>query len=129
MEHWDVWFDEGMRRYAYAEDLDFSLRYCAHARAEGLECVLDPHIYVHHLASTEWRTPSDEAVRYFVDNRRRIARKVYPTRWWYRLTMGWFDTLFALAKLPSDSAYAKCLLHNVYGGCVESCARKQKGNG
>ena len=129
MERWDVWFDEGMQRYAYAEDLYFSMRYCACARAEGLDCVLEPRIYVHHLASTEWRTPSDEAVRYFVDNRRRIARKAYPGRWWYRLTMGWFDTLFALTKLPSDTEYAKCLLRKVYGRRAEPCAPEQKGNG
>ena len=115
MERWNVWFDEEMTRYAYAEDLDFSIRYCTCAKKVGLSCVLEPNIYVHHLASSEWRTPSDEAVGYFVANRRRIARKVYPNRWWYPLTMGWFDTLFALTKLPSDPSYSKCLLKNVYG--------------
>ena len=115
MERWGVWFDEAMTRYAYAEDLDFSMRYCANARDEGFECFLEPDIYVHHLASAEWRSPSDEAVRYFVVNRRRIARKVYPNRWWYRLTMGWFDTLFALSKLHSDPSYSKKLLRSIYG--------------
>ena len=120
MERWGVWFDEGMARYAYAEDLDFSMRYCACAERAGLSCVLEPAIYVHHLASTEWRTPSDEAVGYFVANRRRIARKVYPGRWWYLLTMGWFDALFALTKLPSDPSYSKCLLRNIFGGRASS---------
>ena len=120
MERWGVWFDEGMTRYAYAEDLDFSMRYCACAERAGLSCVLEPAIYVHHLASTEWRTPSDEAVGYFVANRRRIARKVYPGRWWYLLTMGWFDALFALTKLPSDPSYSKCLLRNIFGGRASS---------
>lgn len=128
MERWGVWFDEGMVRYAYAEDLDFSLRYCSRAEKSGFSCVLEPLIYVHHLASSEWRTPSDEAVRYFVDNRRRIARKVYPRRWWYRLTMGWFDTLFALAKLPTDAEYTKCLLRNVYGRRFPSDTSMRKWN-
>ena len=128
MERWGVWFDEGMVRYAYAEDLDFSMRYCACAERAGLSCVLEPAIYVHHLASTQWRTPSDEAVRYFVANRRRIAHKVYPGRWWYRLTMGWFDMLFALTKLPSDPSYAKCLLRNVFGGQVSSKYPNRKGD-
>lgn len=118
-----------MTRYAYAEDLDFSLRYCAYAEKAGLSCVLEPSIYVHHLASLEWRTPSDEAVRYFVDNRRRIARKVYPRRWWYQLTMRLFDTLYALAKLPTDADYTKCLLRNVYGRRSVSGASIQKRNG
>lgn len=128
MERCDVWFDEGMMRYAYAEDLDFSMRYCACAEKAGLSCVLEPSIYVHHLASSEWRTPSDEAVSYFVANRRRIARKVYPDRWWYLLTMGWFDTLFALTKLRSDPSYSKCLLRNVYGRKASSKYPDRKGS-
>lgn len=114
MERWNVWFDEGMQRYAYAEDLDFSIRYCAYAKTQGLSSILEPRIYVQHLAFSEWRTPSAEAVSYSVANRRRIARKVYPKRWWYLLTMGWFDTLFALTKLLADSSYSKCLLKNIY---------------
>ena len=27
MERWDCWFDENLKRYAYAEDLDVSIRY------------------------------------------------------------------------------------------------------
>lgn len=122
MERWGVWFDEGMVRYAYAEDLDFSLRYCSRATSEGFSCILEPKIYVHHLASSEWRTPPDEAVSYFVTNRRRIARKVYPARWWYLITMGWFDTLFALTKLPTDPSYSKCLLKNIY--IKDFCSKK-----
>ena len=114
MERWNIWFDEGMDRYAYAEDLDFSIRYCLMAQQERLNCVLEPKIYVDHLASNEWRTPSEEAVRYFVRNRRRIAHKVYPNRWWYPITMNCFDTLFAIIKMPSDFEYSSYLLKSIY---------------
>lgn len=36
MEHWNCWFDENLKRYAYAEDLDFSFRYCQMARGGGV---------------------------------------------------------------------------------------------
>ena len=114
MERHNIWFDENLKRYAYAEDLDFSFRYCREAMADGLTCVLEPRIYVNHLASTEWRTMSDEATRYFVENRRYLARKIFPGRWWYGLTMNWFDTLFALANLKRPR-YARTLLRCVWG--------------
>ena len=113
MEQCDVWFDENLKRYAYAEDLDFSMRYCQAAKTRDLVCEVDPYIYVNHLASTEWRTPSEEHTRYFVENRRYISRKIYPKRFWYRAAMNWFDTLFAMAHLTHPS-YAKTLLRYVW---------------
>lgn len=114
MERWDVWFDESLKRYAYAEDLDFSIRYCKYARAEGLRTVLEPALYVNHLASKEWRTPSDEAVDYFVKNRRYLAAKLYPRCWWYQITLNLYDTLFALSQYPKDSEYGSSILRHVW---------------
>lgn len=114
MERWDVWFDESLKRYAYAEDLDFSIRYCRRARAEGLRTVLEPALYVNHLASREWRTPSDEAVDYFVRNRRYLAAKLYPRRWWYQVTLNLYDTLFALSQYPKDHVYGLSILRHVW---------------
>ena len=114
MERWDVWFDESLKRYAYAEDLDFSIRYCKHARAEGLRTILEPALYVNHLASKEWRTPSDEAVDYFVRNRRYLAAKLYPKRWWYQVTLNLYDTLFALSQYPKDRVYGLSILQHVW---------------
>ena len=110
MRRWDVWFDETFERYAYAEDLDFSIRYCSEAKREGLACTLEPDIYVDHLASTEWRTPSEEAVRHFVDNRRHIVRKMYPGQGWHISLMTAMDVLFALSQITRDAEYAKCLM-------------------
>ncbi len=115
MERWDCWFDESLKRYAYAEDLDFSMRYCSRASSEDMRTIVDPRLWVQHLASTEWRTPSDEATHYYVQNRRYISKKIYPCRWWYRLSMSWFDTLWALANIR-DTAYCVCLLKEVWLG-------------
>ena len=114
MERFDVWFDESLERYAYAEDLDFSMRYCSAAKREGLSCMLEPSIYVEHLASTEWRTPSESAVRYFIDNRRHIARKIYPGQVWRIPVMTFADVFFALSQMPYDPEYARLLLKMLF---------------
>lgn len=114
MEKWNIWFDEKLERYAYAEDLDFSMRYCSAANDERLAAILEPSIFVHHLGSGEWRTPSEEATRYYIKNRRYLARKNFPNRPWYLLTMAWFDTLWGIYKLRSNPGYSKCLFRMVF---------------
>lgn len=111
MQAYDVCFDERLSRYAYAEDLDFSMRYCVAARREGYNCILEPNLYVNHLGSKEWRTPSDESTRYFVENRRYISRKVFPKKWWYRLAMNWFDFLYALTQIGNHEYCASLMRH------------------
>lgn len=116
MERWNCWFDESLKRYAYAEDLDFSLRYCSAAQQEGLKTLLVPDIYVNHLGSKEWRTPTDEATRYFIENRRYLSRKIYPKRWWYRIMMFWFDALFAISQIRNREYFLSLMRHLVKEG-------------
>ena len=51
-------FDEKLKHYAYAEDLDFTLSYCRNARDKGFECYVCPEISVVHNVSKEYRIPS-----------------------------------------------------------------------
>lgn len=112
MEAWDCWFDERLARYATAEDLDFTLRYCRLARRQGLETLIDPAIYANHLRSEEWRMPRAQAARYFVANHRYISAKLYPRRPYYRVMMDVWDTLYALL-FCKDRVYAAALLDAV----------------
>ena len=86
-----IQFDENLKRYAYAEDLDFSIRYCEKAKIGGRACILNPEIYVDHLASKEWRTPSKEATLYAIANRRYLSYKLYPKKFWNRWLLLWND--------------------------------------
>ncbi len=96
MEKWNVWFDEKLIKYAFAEDMDFSFRYCSFARKYLLKTIVDPCIYVHHLISNEWRMPSEEAIFYGFINRWYLSYKLFPHEWWYRIGMVWSDIWYTL---------------------------------
>lgn len=101
----DHYFDEQLIRYAYAEDLDFSYRYCLEAQKKALKTIIDPKIYVNHLTSKEWRIPKQEEVNYIYANRRYLSYKLFPTRKDYRFAMWLFDHLYWLTQL-GKSEYA-----------------------
>lgn len=93
---YNIRFDENLIRYAYAEDLDFSYRYCRVARKLGKDTILDPTLYVNHLASKEWRTPSREATFYAIINRRYLSYKLFPGQFWNRWLLEWSDICWEL---------------------------------
>ena len=99
LEKMDHYFDEHLVRYAYSEDLDFSIRYCSKAKQLGFRTIVDPEIYVIHLASQEWRVPKQEGVDYGFVNRRYLSWKLYPNRWDYRVLMEIMDRLYLLTQI------------------------------
>lgn len=96
MEKWNIWFDEKLIKYAFAEDMDFSCRYCRFAEAENLKTIVDPRLYVHHLISNEWRMPGEEAILFGFINRWYLSYKLFPKQWWYRIGMVWSDLWYTL---------------------------------
>ena len=87
-EEWNLEWDERLISYAYAEDLDFSWRYCSRARETGLKCVLSDRVRVRHLASREYRIPSRKSTYMYAIHRRYISDKNHIGS---RLAMGWCD--------------------------------------
>lgn len=72
---WNLKWDEHLTSYAYAEDLDFSYSYYKCAHREGMKCVLDPHVYVKHLATLEYRVPEAKSIFMYIVNRKYLAYK------------------------------------------------------
>ncbi len=95
----DHWFDEHLIKYAYAEDLDFTYRYCLEAKKQGMKTVVDPRVFVNHLASREWRIPKQMEVNYIFANRRYLSWKLFPSRKDYRVAMWVFDHLYLLTQI------------------------------
>ena len=75
LDKWKISWDENLRGYAYAEDLDFSYRYCLCASLEKLKCKLNRKVEVRHLTSTEFRIPREKHVFKYVINRDYLSYK------------------------------------------------------
>lgn len=69
LDKWNIRWDEKLPSYAYAEDLDFSYQYCRRAKEEGLSCILTDRVRVRHLASLEYRIPTQRNNFIFVIHR------------------------------------------------------------
>lgn len=84
---WNIWWDEQLISYAYAEDLDFSYEYFKHARLENMKCIYHPEIIVTHQATKEFRVPSRKSTLMYIINREYLSYKHFPlysrvaTRW------------------------------------------------
>ena len=72
----NIFFDENLEAYAYAEDLDFTYRYCSKANKMKLKTILTPNVIVNHKVSNEYRTPSEKLIKYLFLNRGYIAHKL-----------------------------------------------------
>ena len=88
IEKWKVNWDERLISYAYAEDLDYSYRYCARAKEEGMKCILSDKVHVKHLASKEYRIPSRKSTYMYAIHRRYISDKNHIGS---RFAMDWCD--------------------------------------
>ena len=85
---WNLSWDERLISYAYAEDLDYTYRYCKKAKQEGLKCILTDKVHVKHLASKEYRVPSRKSTFMYAIHRRYIADKNHMGS---RAAIAWCD--------------------------------------
>lgn len=88
VEKWDIRWDENMTGYALSEDLDYSYRYVAKAKAEGMKCFISGDLPFSHLASMEYRITSKKIAYVNIINRVYLGFKHHdrPNYW---IAMGW----------------------------------------
>lgn len=78
MDKWHIRFDENLKSYAYAEDLDFTYGYYLNAKEEHLKCIMSKKIKVRHNASMEYRIPKRKHTfmtvlhRYYIGNKHNL---------------------------------------------------------
>lgn len=106
LEKWNITWDERLTGYAYAEDLDFSYRYYKMAEYEGLKCIMDEKIHVVHLASQEYRIPTQKHTMMYVINRGYIGYK-HHMGWKSYVAFNWCNLWMLIMKVlrkeaPSD---------------------------
>lgn len=102
LDQWGLWFDENLKSYAYAEDLDFTYRYYKKACENGMKCILSPQIRVVHNASREGRI-SDRKTTFM-----QVAHRIYlRQKWWpgrYKWALNWaFMGLYFYKMLHHDN--------------------------
>lgn len=75
VDKWNLQWDENLKSYAYAEDLDFSFSYYKKSKEENYKCIMTTKVRVLHLASQEYRTPSRKHMFMYVLNRYYLSNK------------------------------------------------------
>lgn len=98
LNKFDIKWDEKLKGYAYAEDLDFSVRYCNKAKELGLKCIISPEIIVEHLASKEYRIEKEEHIYKYIANREYLYNKIYRQEFG-RFSMCWTNFWMLLFRV------------------------------
>lgn len=97
---WNLWWDEQLISYAYAEDLDFSYSYYKKAKAAGMSCIYHPRIIVTHQTTKEYRIPSRKSSLMYIINREYLSYKHLP--FYSRIALRWtnFWRIISAVKTP-----------------------------
>lgn len=112
----NIYFDENLKEYAYAEDLDFSYRYCKKSKDVGAKCVLSNTVVVSHLQSQEYRIPSRKNTFMYICNREYIGHKNNIPN--YGIASSWSNFWMFIYRLLKRMNYKdyldalKCLRNN-----------------
>ncbi|HMA53628.1 MAG TPA: glycosyltransferase family 2 protein [Acidobacteriota bacterium] len=123
-DRYGIRFDENLRSYAYAEDLDFTYSFCKKAVSQGHRAVLDPRIYVHHVGSQEWRLPNRKATYVYVIHRLYLSYKHFQNPW-YRLLLVWSDLGEILRRILAKQDYSSVI--KAYSLALRYARRFKKG--
>lgn len=85
----NIYFDENLKSYAYAEDLDFTYRYFQYSKKIGKIMVIDPQVLVEHRVSKEWRLTSRVHSKMIIVNREYLSYKIFPNNLISRIMTRW----------------------------------------
>lgn len=75
IDKYQLRFEERFKKYAYAEDLDFTQQYAKVAKQENRKSVIDMRICVKHRASQEWRSSSKTTTYMYIIHRMYLLYK------------------------------------------------------
>ncbi|MGF0068988.1 glycosyltransferase family 2 protein [Candidatus Spyradosoma sp. SGI.093] len=90
----ELLFDENLKKYAYAEDFDFTHRLYRVAKRQRKRCIFSPEIGVWHKATREWRiSPLWQQYALFM-NRVYIGEKIYRNF----IEYAWFTLRMVIAE-------------------------------
>lgn len=97
-QKWGLKFDENLKYYAYAEDLDFTYRYFLKSREENLKCIMSTAATVLHNVSREYRLPSRQRTFIEICHRRYLMAR-HGNTVLRQLIMLWSDIGTAILRI------------------------------
>lgn len=103
-----VRFDENMKGYAFNEDLDFTMRFCALAKKDGYQCEYRNDVFVEHHVSQEYRSPSIVYYMAWLGNRIYMLKKNGKGKNRFYVWLTYFGLLNNL-RLRGNKTAASCL--------------------
>lgn len=116
-QEWNLCFDENLRSYAYAEDLDFTFSYYKKAKQDNYRCILTPDVIVRHHCSKEWRISSKKSTFMYLVNRKYLHYKHFQKMsggyFLPRLCLSWTNfsmLLFRIIKNDNYKDYIKAMI-------------------
>lgn len=95
----NIYFDENLKKYAYAEDLDFSYRYCMVLRKNNLLSIVDKNVIVSHNVSNEFRFNGIETLSKVFINREYLRYKWHKNNVISKVLMWWSNLGYRLSVL------------------------------
>lgn len=97
-QKWGLKFDENLKYYAYAEDLDFTYRYFLKSKEENLKCIMSTAATVLHNVSREYRLPSRQRTFIEICHRRYLMAR-HGNTVLRQLIMLWSDIGTAILRI------------------------------
>lgn len=97
-QKWGLKFDENLKYYAYAEDMDFTYRYFLKSKEENLKCIMSAAATVLHNVSKEYRLPSRQRTFMEICHRRYVMSK-HGNSILRKLIMLWSDIGTAILRI------------------------------
>lgn len=115
-EQWKLRWDENLTSYAYAEDLDYSFTYYKNSKKNNLICIIDDKVRVKHLATKEYRIPTQKSTYMYVLNRVYLSYK-HKMGIKSRFAIVWSDFGMLLFRIVKKNA-PKDLLRAMYRSVI-----------
>lgn len=97
-QKWGLKFDENLKYYAYAEDMDFTYRYFLKSKEENLKCIMSTTATVLHNVSREYRLPSRQRTFIEICHRRYLMAR-HGNTVLRQLIMLWSDIGTAILRI------------------------------
>ena len=105
-----IMFDERLKKYGYAEDLDYSFRMFMWSKKHHYNCVLDDSVQVLHKITSEYRNEELLVYKKILVNRYYIFKKIFKNNIFrsFYFNLATFSYAHIMKKKKHNKEYIRC---------------------